>query len=338
MLWRPGKTATRAVAAALVVATLPLAAADEGRPRSLADPCSLVQQGRRDWLDRIHDWTTRVICTTILGFDGFFGDSRAEDVKELPSGMVGLQLHWSEDELFWTRARFRLRFDLPNLSRKFKGFLGRESEGEYLTDRAENSEVRELSRQEPYHWVAGLGATPLRGERFRVRLSGGVTVSTSPQLYGKGRYWLLFPLGPSSLGRFSQTVFWRNRDGAGTTTGLDLERRYGDRFLLRWGTDATISEVSAGVEWYTSLTLYQEFTVDSAAYYRAWVRGATDAPVPTGEYGIHVTWRRRILRKWLFAEIGGGVSWIRRHPWDPRRASVGVTVGTEMQFGPGSGY
>ncbi len=323
-----------AVFAAVVASSL---TAGESRPRSLADPCAAVQQGGEGWLDRVHDWTTRVICSTILGFDGFFGNAQAEDVKELPSGLLGLRLHWSEDQLFWSRVRFRLRFDLPNLSRKLKGFLGRESEGEYLSDRAESTAVKELSREEPYHWVAGLGTTPLHGERFRFRVSGGATVSTSPQLYGKGRYWLLFPLGPSSLGRFSQTVFWRHRDGAGATTSLDLEHRYGDRFLLRWGADATLSEISQGVEWYSSLTLYQEFTVDSAAYYRAWVRGATDAPVPTGEYGIHVTWRRRILRKWLFAEVGGGVSWIRRHPWEPRRASLGVTVGTEMQFGPGSG-
>jgi len=305
-------------------------------PAPLADPCSLLPRGSGRWLDRVHSWTSRVACATILGFDGFFGDARAEDEKDLPSGLVGLRLRWSEHDALWNKLRFRMRFNLPNLNRRLKGFIGRETEDEYLRDTAESGIVRELSQEREYKWVAGLGFSPLKEGRSRLRLSGGLTVSASPQLYSKARYRWYFPLGLGRLGRFRQTVFWRNRDGWGTTSSLDIEQHFSSRFLLRWGANGTLSEISDGIEWYSGLTLYEQLGVDSAAYYRIWIRGATDADVHTQEYGFFSLYRHRMFREWFFGEVGGGISWIPDHPWARRKASVGVLVGVEMQFGAGS--
>ncbi len=307
-------------------------------PESLTDPCSRYRAASGEWLDRFQRWTSRVICATVLGFDGFFGDERAEQEKSLPSGLVGLRLNWSERDALYPRLRFRLRFDFPNLDRRFKGFIGRETEDTYLKDSAEQGLAGTRPADREYNWVVGLGFSPLKESNSRLTFGGGVTVSTSPGLYAKGRYRLYVRLGPGRLGRFRQTIFWRSRDGFGTTTNLDLEQRFSRRFLLRWGSSGTLSESTEGVAWYTGITVFQQFDVARAAYVRAWIKGATGAPVETGEYGYYLVYRQRMFRDWFFGEVGTGISWIRDHPWERRKASVGVMIGAEMQFGQGSPY
>ncbi len=251
----------------------------------------------------------------------------------MTGGLVGLTLPWSEHDALEPKVRFRLRFDLPNLSRRFKVFVGRQTQDEYLRDAEGQSVVDAMTRNEDYHWVLGLGGATSSLEKSRFRFNVGVKLSSSPQLYGKGQYRLYFPLGTDRLGRFRQTVFWMSRDGFGTTTNLDLEQQFGGRYLLRWEGSGTLSEISQGVEWYTAVSFFQELWEDLAARYTTWVRGATDAPVETNEYGFQVLLRKRMFRKWFFGQAGAGVSWIRDHPWERRKASIGVTVGVEMQFG-----
>ncbi len=307
-------------------------------PESLTDPCAVFRTPSGEWLDRFRQWTSRVICATVLGFDGFFGDERAEQEKSLPSGLLGLRLRWSEREALLPRFRFRARFDLPNLDRRFKGFVGRETEDTYLKDSAEQGLAGSRAAEREYDWVLGLGFGTLKASQSRFTFGGGVRVSTSPGLFAKGRYRLYLRLGRDGLGRFRQTVFWRTREGFGTTTSLDLEQRFSRRFLLRWGSSGTLSESSRGVEWYSGLTLFQQFDVARAAYCRTWIKGATGAPVGTGEYGFSVVYRQRMFRDWFFGEVGTGITWFRDHPWERRKASVGVVVGAEMQFGRGSQY
>ncbi len=285
------------------------------------------------WLDRFHGWVGRTVCRTVRGFDGFFGDERADEESQGTGGLLGFNLRWSEHDLLEPRLRFRARLAFPNLSRRFRVFLGRATEEEYLSDNGKQSVEETLARNEDYDWVLGLGGSTSSMERSRFRFNLGIKLSSSPQLYGKGQYRWLVPLGTRRTGRFRQTVFWRSRDGFGTTTNLDLEQRFTKPFLLRWEASGTISEVSEGVEWFTGLTLFQELTTDMAARYRVWVRGATDSPVRTEEYGFELFLRRRMLREWLFGQIGTGVSWIRDHPWEPRRASFSILAGAEMQFG-----
>ncbi len=307
-------------------------------PESLTDPCAPYRGASGEWLDRFQRWTSRVICATVLGFDGFFGDERAEQEKSLPSGLVGLRLNWSEHDALWPRLRFRLRFDFPNLDRRFKGFIRREAEDTYLKDSAEQNLAGVRPADRELNWVVGLGFSPLKESPSRLTFSGGATVSTSPGLYAKGRYRLYLPLGSGGLGRFRQTVFWRSREGFGTTTNLDLEQRFSRKFLLRWGSSGTLSEATEGVAWYTGITVFQQFDVARAAYVRAWIKGATGAPVGTREYGYYLVCRQRMFRDWFFGEVGTGISWIRDHPWERRKASVGVMIGVEMQFGQGSPY
>ncbi|NOZ93581.1 MAG: hypothetical protein GXP47_02425 [Acidobacteria bacterium] len=303
-----------------------------------AEPCEEVAGARTDWLDRIHSWVGHTICRTINGFDGFFGDQRSEDERNRTGGLLGLNLRWSEHDALQPQLRFRARFALPNLSRRFKLFVGRQTEDEYLRDSAKRSVNDMLASERDYKWVLGLGGATSSLKRSRFRFNVGVKLSSTPQLYGKGQYRWLFPMGTRRLGRFRQTVFWRSRDGFGTTTNLDLEQRFESPFLLRWEGSGTISEISAGVEWFSGLSLYQELNMDLAARYRAWVRGATDAPVRTGEYGFEVFLRKRMFRPWLFGQVGSGISWIRDHPWERRKASLSILVGAEMQFGSRTVY
>ena len=61
--------------------------------------------------------------------------------------------------------------------------------------------------------------------------------------------------------------------------------------------------------------------------------GEMDAPVPLGNYGLKVAYRRSIMREWLVLESRVSLTFPKDDPLRTRDATWGVGVGLEMFFG-----
>ena len=133
--------------------------------------------------------------------------------------------------------------------------------------------------------------------------------------------------------RFRQTAFWRGDGGLGTTTSLDLERLLSPSRHLRWRSVGTVSEEARGLDWKSTLTLYQYLGRSRAFAYQAEIDGETDAPVTVEDVGLRIIYRQSVARPWLFGEIQGLVRWPRDEPSQSRRASFGIGIGFELLFG-----
>ncbi len=206
-------------------------------------------------------------CGATLWFDGLFGG--APDVRNAraTSGRIELSGLHTEFHGFDERVRLRLNYDLPNMERRVRLMLGRDDPEVIKTDRQEGFAIRSsvFGLEDRDEWLAGLGYRPPGRYLERVDFGIGARVKSSPEVFVQGRYRRNFFLGPNDIWRFRETVFWENRDGFGSTTGLDWDRVLRHDLLVRWGNVGTVSEATEGLEWRSALVLYHNLRGRAAA-------------------------------------------------------------------------
>jgi hypothetical protein len=285
-------------------------------------------------IDRMQAGLYRTVCLTAARFDGFFGNARFEDEYEATHGSVSAGMQWDERDHWDPSVRFRANVQLPQLSERFRAFVGRLDPDEYVSDTRDDFDS--LPRQfgdEDDSVLLGLGYRQpgRRGGYFDT--SVGIDLDWPPDPYVKGRYHLALPFLDRNLMRLNETIFWRADDGFGTTTRLDLERLLSEAFLVRWTGSGTFSEETEGVKWYSNVTLYQNLGAARAFAYQVGIEGETDREVDVTDYGLRVIFRRRIHRDWLYLELRSSVTWPREALLEDRETNWGGGVALEMQFG-----
>ncbi len=152
-------------------------------------------------------------------------------------------------------------------------------------------------------WLLGFGYNPVRSTRSRLDFDAGVRVDFPVDPFFKGTWRYYAFMNEQSLLRVAQTVFWTNQLEFGTTTRLDAERVLGENFHLRWQGLGTAAQETEGVDWRTSLILYQNLGNLRAIAWEAEVEGETDAEIHLDHYGVRATYRQRIFRDDLFLEL-----------------------------------
>jgi len=299
------------------------------------NPCKVSLDPDSGFFDLINRDLYVAVCASSRWFDTFFGDARAHDEESSTYGSILVGLKWTEYDGLEEIARARINFDLPNLSKKYRFFLGRVAPDEFVQDSepGESGALPDNQRREDEKWMFGLGFTPLRNKKNRFSLHVGIRMSLPFDPYTKLQYRHQVELSHFSLFRFRQTVFWYRERGFGTTTNLDLEIRPRLETLVRLSGRATIFEESEGVEWRESLIVFRRIGDTKAVSLSLWVRGKTEAPISLTEYGVWGIYRKRLHREWLFVDFGGGVSWPRKRFDQRRESSLGVSIDFQIQFG-----
>jgi len=316
-------------------ASAPPPAAEAEDTASLRELCRERSAEERDLLDESRRVLAETFCGATLWFDGLFGGTPdVENAREV-SGRVELSTLYTEEDGAQPKARLRLKYDLPNLKKRFNVFLGRDDSDNFVQGREESLAVRSsvFSVDDEDRWLAGLGYSPpgRYKDRFDVRV--GARLSTASEVFVQGRFRRNVFLGERSVWRLRETAFYENRDGFGSTTSADFDHVLGKKLLFHWGTVGTISEATDGADWRSATVLYQNLGASSAMAYEVFVRGSTGRDVKLREYGATTTYRRPFHRQWLFGELIAGYTWPRKELDEPREGSALVGFGVEMLFG-----
>ena len=302
-----------------------------------AEPVGLCEDkpGGPAWLDRMQAGLYRTMCHAAARFDGFFGNARFDDEYQATYGSVAVGALWDERDHWNPTLRFRVRLQLPQLSERFNGFIGRVDPEEYVTDLRDDFDTlpRQFARQDDDAVLLGLGySQPGRaGGHFDADVGAGLGLPMDP--YVKGRYRIAVPFFERNVLRLRETVFWQDSEGLGATTRFDLERLLEKDFLVRWTGSGTLSQETEGLRWFSSVTLYQNLSQGRALAYEAAISGDSDRPVDIADYGLRVIYRRRLNRDWLFLELRSSVTWPRETLLEDRRANWGGGAGLEVLFG-----
>jgi hypothetical protein len=269
----------------------------QGEPPPQAEPSlrDLCRQdaGTEGFLDESRRRLTETFCGATLWFDGLFGGTPDVQNARAVSGRIELSGLHTDFEGLDTKARLRLNYDLPNLERRVRVFLGREEPG-FTSDRQEGFAIRSavFGLDERDEWLAGLGYRPPGRYLQRVDFRVGARIKSSPEIFVQSRYRRNVFLGSNDVWRFRETVFWENRDGFGSTTSMDWDRVLRRDLLLRWGNVGTISEASDGLEWRSAIVLYKNLRGLRAVAGELFARGATAAAVSFRELGARAVYRQ----------------------------------------------
>jgi hypothetical protein len=312
----------------------PLPIEPRGLPSDLSELCR-DKPGGLTWIDRMQAGLYRSMCLTSARFDGFFGNARFDDEYESTHGSLAVGTLWDQRDEWDPSLRFRVNLRLPQLNDRLSAFVGRLDPDEYVSELRDDfdSLPRQFARADDDALLLGLGYRRPGPGGGHFDTGVGASLGWPLEPYAKGSYRLTQPFLERNVLRLSETIFWREDDGFGTTTRLDLERLLADAYLARWTGSATYAEETEGVRWASSLTLYHNLGKGRALAYQAGISGETDQEVDIEDYGLRVIFRRRLHRDWLFLELRSSVTWPRETLAESRETNWGAGFALEMQFG-----
>ena len=315
--------------------------------RRRADACRVPVPGLDDtpaqdpdddeWIDRFQQGFYTGVCGAATWFDGLFGNPRFEQDSNDTFGRVALFETWDDRDGLDTRLRLRARLALPAMRDRLRLTLGRGDERELVEGRPSNTEnplPPSFRRVNDEAWLLGLGYSRQEGLENGFDFGLGVRLRFPVDPYLRGTYRHNFIFDESTMLRFRETLFWRDTRGFGSTTQLSLDRLLTSELLLRWNNSGTVAEDTEGLDWGSSVTLFQSLGDRRALSYTVLVRGETAADVGLQDYGVDLRYRQRLYRRWLFVEFATSLTWPRETLDERRKINPGIGIGVEMFFGP----
>ena len=266
-------------------------------------------------LDTTHSSLERNLLEWVIWFDDFFGNVRTEDSRP-PRFFLRWRnsLRWEEEGgalRFRTSARAHLR--LPKVSERLQLVIAGESEAEPAPLLPEDPGNPGFDRtlQDTRLVNTELRYYLLERTRTFLFLGAGIRVKFPMEYFARTRFYHTQHFGEAYLARFGETLFWKNEEGFGETTEIDLERKLARKTILRLANAGTVSEESNGLEWGSELALLHAFSPRSAITLGGGLSGRTRPSAVVENYRVFVRVRRNFLRRWLFFELEPEVTWPR---------------------------
>ena len=330
-----GEAETAGVQPAAETAAPPVAYVAPEPPEEITAFVACQQRAKRKeiLLDATSRRLHQTVCGAALWFDGLFGE-RDLDAALSSYGHIEASTAYSEFEGSDTRVRFHARVKLPAMEQKLSAFVGLDDEDDFVRDRSEGQALRSRRRvTDRDEFLAGLGFAVVTTDRFQSDFKVGVRNPSLPKVFVQNRFRYI-PYSDLTNRVFLRiTPFWNNRDRFGVTTSTDVDHAIEEALLLRVSNIVTISEASPGADWRSAIILYQNLRGSSALAYEVFVRGATGAPEPLGEYGVRTVYRRPFFEERLYGELVLGYGWPRNDPALEREGSADIGLGVGMPFG-----
>jgi len=301
---------------------------------SLRELCKQPTGG--DVIDESRRVLAETFCRATLWFDSLFAGVPDTPPPQPVSGRVELAaLHSDYDGMIF-RGRVRLNYDLPNLQRRVRLFLGREDDAGGTPDPRESFAARaeQFGLAGGEDWLAGFGYSPPGKLGHHVDFQVGARLKSAPEVFAQARYRRNLFIGDHSVWRLREAWFWENRDKFGATTRADFEHVLRSDLLLRWWNIGTVSQATKGLEWYDSLLFYYNLQEGRVLANEIFLHGETDADVPLREYGMRSIFKQQIgSRPYLYGDLILGYSFPREKLDEQRQGSALIGVGIELQFG-----
>ena len=312
--------------------------ANDNEQNNVEDEDECVQEyASEHWIDKTQANTFTGMCKTVKWFDGLFGRSKSFDDDEF-GGKLVIGFKQREREGFDEKLRIRIKTKLPNLSTRANAFIGRVDEDEYIADGDQNPDgladtaIRRRNDEEA-EWLVGLGYNASKSRKKGFDYSLGAKISSGLNPYAKIRYRYNFKMPKNHFLRATQTLFWRNDDGYGTTTNLGYSYLAGYNDILEWGSSVKFTEDEDQWEWVTGTNWYHRLQNDHAIVSRVFVRGEEENSESIPEYGVSLVYRRPFMRDWVFLEGLLEHRWIKENSAEPREKSIGAGLQFTMEFG-----
>ena len=265
-----------------------------------------ASQAPRSWIDNSYDYVTTTTDTLAQRFDSFFGEPDA--ARESADSVLRLvsEAEWTEDQGTDTKLRLRGKVDLPRLNQRLSLVFGEEND--FRND--------VLPRSGPDEGDVGIQYRLLDIARSRIDVSAGTNASLDFRTSVRYRY--MRPVGERLRLRFTERLYLKESDGAGSITRGDVDFKLSTDSLLRFTADMEYGEETDGTEWGGRFSYLRQINQSAALGYFAAVSGQSDPGARANTYAVGLRYRRNIFRPWIFVEAEPAHLWRRETLSDPR--------------------
>lgn len=292
-------------------------------------PCGNAPTGHARWFDHAQGYFSERACVPAVWFDRFFGDEREDDVasafvRVIPSAQ------YSQRDGFEYGVRFKARVSLPNLRDRFS----RESLSLVVDDTDEDDSLLPGEADRP-GGTPGLREGTSAALRYLVRLGDGSRFDIdlglrSLKFFARARYVTSWQHSPILQTRYTQSFQFLDGDGFGETSLIEVERILRSDTLLRWSTQATVSEVANGLALREGVQVRHQLDPDRAISWGIATTINSDPAWKANSYSASVRYRQRMFRPWFFVEAEPYLDWIRA---DRFNTNPGIALRVEFWFG-----
>lgn len=263
------------------------------------NPCQGYVVADPRWFDRAQGYFSQRACRPATWFDRFFGEERTDDVASAVVRVIP-SVQYSERDFTDSGVSLRARLNLPNLRDRFNIVVNDDTE-------EENGLLRgETQRPQQANAPARESSAALR---YLVKLAGrsgadvDIGLRGEVKFFTRARYYYTWEHSPVLESRFTQSLFFRDGEGFGETSRYEVERMLAEDMLLRWSTQATVSEEVNGLELREGVQLLRQIDRRRALTWGIAMTVNSDPVWKANSYATSVRYRQRAFRPWFFFEI-----------------------------------
>jgi hypothetical protein len=284
------------------------------------------------WFDRAQGYFSERSCRPAVWFDRFFGGERASD--DVASAFVRLipGIQYSDRDFSDTSLRLKARFNLPNLENRFNLVINGEDDQDSRLLPGEVERPENVDRQGLRDSTAALRYLVQLADRSGADFDVGLR--SEAKVFVRGRYYYTWDVSQAVDTRFTQTVQWRDGEGASESSLFEIERLLSEEMLLRVSSQVTLSELLNGAELREGVQVYRQIDADRAISWNLAMSVLSDPAWKADVYQTSIRYRQRFLRSWLFYEVEPFLDWARV---DNFNTNPGIALRLEIWMGDMSG-
>lgn len=254
----------------------------------------------------------------------FFDDEIINDESSGSNGRFFFSTRRVEGESVDYKVGMNLKLILPNTRDRFKILV------ETDEDDDKNKETNALNTTENVTYSTSIRVEIRDGRRWKTSWDNGVRWEAQPIYFSRlrARRTDYFDDWRS---RLLQSAYWRTDDGWGAKARaslmrpIDLRRHFTTGFNADYFLDNDYAELES------SMAIFDELSYKSAMLYRFAILGDTDGLSRVNSVETTVSYRRKIYKSFVFAEVVPEIAWPRDRDYDLTPA---INFRVEMIFGP----
>lgn len=254
-------------------------------------------------LDESRDYVSQRFVATINGIDRFFGSER--NFQESNDSVLQLDLTrvsgYSGNRNLVLAGRANVH--LPNTERRLHLLIESDPDKNITTDARPGQAALTQTSKTPSSYAAAVRYEKPQDNRWLFSVDGGLKFQgLSSHLFARSRASYTTQL-IGWQAKFTETPFWFNNLGLGSSTQLDFDLTLSEPLLLRASSYATWLNDKQNFDLRQDLSLFQAFNERTAVLYQASAIGASQPQFHSSDYVLMLQWRYRLHQKWMYFEV-----------------------------------
>ena len=280
-------------------------------------------------MDKVHSALSWGLVESVDTFDGFFGDDRVSEENNETLLRVSLPYTIKESDESEFKPKVNARVALPQLQNRLHVILD-----EFTQDDDRDDDRHDDPGDDEDHQRVSLGLRYLAKERYRTRINydAGVRFNSGLDPFVRARATRAFAL-KKWVPRLTEDLLWTEKESLTSTSTLNFDRPVVTTVMFRASSRMIWEEDDYGVKPSQNLMLFWRPSDVRAGSLNLGVSGLTHPATVVDKYRAAVTYRQRVFRKWIYAEITPAAEFPRERDFN---FTPMLTLKLEMIFGPDS--